>query len=228
MALIQLTNVAKTYQMGEVKVTALQDANLEIAKGEAIVILGPSGSGKSTMMNMIGCLDTPTHGKVFLDSKNIAKLGESALASLRGKKIGFVFQTFNLIPNLTAVENVALPIELQGGDSHAAKARAIDVLKQVELGHRLTHYPSQLSGGERQRVAIARALANDPEVILADEPTGNLDSKTGQKIMKLLGDLSRKDGKTVIIVTHDKSLINFGKRVVQLKDGKIERIRKVK
>jgi len=228
MALIQLSEVSKTYRMGEFKVRALQDANLEVDAGESIVIFGPSGSGKSTMMHLIGCLDTPTKGKVLLDNKNISRLSESSLASLRGKKIGFVFQTFNLIPNLTAVENVALPIELQDGDSYFAKKRAIEVLKQVDLGHRLKHYPSQMSGGERQRVAIARALANDPEVILADEPTGNLDSKTGKMIMSLLLNLSRKKGKTVIIVTHDKSLKNFGKKVVQLMDGKIKNVTKVK
>ena len=226
MTLIQLANASKTYRMGEVKVNALQDADLEIKKGEAIVIIGPSGSGKSTMMNLIGCLDTPTSGRVDLDSKDISRMSESRLASLRGKKIGFIFQTFNLIPNLTAAENVALPIELQGGDSAVAKARAMELLRKVDLGNRAHHRPSQLSGGERQRVAIARSLANDPEVILADEPTGNLDSKTGKKIMALLTDLNRKEGKTLIIVTHDKDLKTHGDRVVYLKDGKIERISK--
>jgi putative ABC transport system ATP-binding protein len=220
MALIQLTQASKTYQMGEVKVTALQDADLKIKSGESIIILGPSGSGKSTMMNLIGCLDTPSKGKVFLDGKNISKMSESQLAILRGKKIGFIFQTFNLIPNLTATENVALPIEIQGVDSHRAKKRATELLKQVGLKSRASHRPAQMSGGERQRVAIARALANDPDVILADEPTGNLDSKTGKKIMEVLEDLHKK-GKTIIIVTHDKSLKRPNTRIVQLKDGKI-------
>ena len=228
MTLIQLSEVSKTYRMGDVKVHALQETNLEIDKGEVIVILGASGSGKSTMMNLVGCLDTPTKGKIFLDEKNIARLSESKLASLRGKKIGFVFQTFNLIPNLTAVENVALPIELQGADSYSAKKRAVDLLKKVDLGHRIKHYPSQLSGGERQRVAIARALANDPEVILADEPTGNLDSKTGMKIITMLIGLSHKEGKTVIIVTHDKNLKKLGRKIVYLKDGRIEKVVNVK
>ena len=220
MAVIQLTQASKTYRMGEVKVTALQDADLKIKSGESIVILGPSGSGKSTMMNLIGCLDTPSKGKVFLDGKNISKMSESELAILRGKKIGFIFQTFNLIPNLTATENVALPIEIQGTDSYLAKKRASKLLEQVGLKSRANHRPAQMSGGERQRVAIARALANDPDVILADEPTGNLDSKTGKKIMEVLEDLHKK-GKTIIIVTHDKSLKRKNTRIVQLKDGKI-------
>ena len=220
MTLIQLTQASKTYQMGEVKVTALQDADLKIKSGESIIILGPSGSGKSTMMNLIGCLDTPSKGKVFLDGKNISRMSESQLAILRGKKIGFIFQTFNLIPNLTATENVALPIEIQGTDSYLAKKRASKLLEQVGLKSRANHRPAQMSGGERQRVAIARALANDPDVILADEPTGNLDSKTGKKIMEVLEDLHKK-GKTIIIVTHDKSLKRKNTRIVQLKDGKI-------
>jgi len=221
MALIQLEQASKTYQMGEVKVTALQDANLKIKSGESILILGPSGSGKSTMMNLIGCLDTPSKGKVLLDGKNISRMSESELAILRGKKIGFIFQTFNLIPNLTATENVALPIEIQGTDSYTAKKRATKLLDQVGLKDRANHRPAQMSGGERQRVAIARALANDPDVILADEPTGNLDSKTGKKIMEVLEDLHKK-GKTIIIVTHDKSLKRQNTRIVQLKDGKIK------
>lgn len=224
MALIELVSVSKTYQMDEVKVKALEDVSLKIKRGESIVVLGPSGSGKSTMMNMIGCLDVPSRGKVFLDSKNISRLDESSLANLRGKKIGFVFQTFNLINNLTAIDNVALPMELQDVETFEARQRAKDILKLVDLGNRMEHYPTQMSGGERQRVAVARALANDPEVILADEPTGNLDSKTGVKIMALLKNLNRKQGKTIIVVTHDKNMAKFGKKIVYLKDGRVEKV----
>jgi putative ABC transport system ATP-binding protein len=176
------------------------------------------------MMNMIGCLDVPSKGKVLLENKSIKRMNESELASLRGKKIGFVFQTFNLIPNLTALDNVSLPLELQEVDVISARKRAKELLNLVDLGHRVKHYPTQLSGGERQRVAVARALANNPDVILADEPTGNLDSKTGAKIMSLLGELNKKEGKTLIVVTHDHAMTKYGKKVVYLKDGRIEKV----
>lgn len=226
MSIIKLEDVSKVYPMGQTKVEAMKSVDLTIIDGESVIIHGPSGSGKSTMMNMIGCLDVPTRGKIFLDGKNISRLGESALASLRGKKIGFIFQTFNLIPNLTALENVALPIELQGTSTLSAQKKAKKHLDDVGLGDRVKHYPTQMSGGERQRVAVARALANDPEVILADEPTGNLDTKTGKKIMSLLGGLNRKHGKTLIIVTHDRALTKYGDRVVHIRDGKIEKVTK--
>jgi len=185
--------------------------------------MGPSGSGKSTAMNLVGSLDLATQGDIFLDGTDIEFLDESDLAQLRGKKIGFIFQQFNLIPNLTAKENIMLPMMFQGTHSSEREARAEKLLKMVELGDRMDHYPGQLSGGQQQRVAIARALANDPEVILADEPTGNLDTKTGEMVMAFLEDLNRK-GKTVIMVTHDPKLAHeHAKIIYQIKDGKVEK-----
>ncbi len=218
---LHLQEVWKTYQMGETKVHALQGLNLKIKHNEFVIIMGPSGSGKSTAVNMIGCLDTPTKGKVWLENKDIGRLTESQLAQVRGRKIGFVFQTFNLIPTLTALENVTLPMMFQGGDPELHKQRGEDLLNRVELGDRMHHLPSQLSGGQQQRVAVARALANDPEVILADEPTGNLDSKTGKKIISLLETLHKKEKKTIVMVTHDPVLRRMGTRSIILKDGKI-------
>lgn len=217
---IQLEDVWKIYQMDSVQVPALRGIHLDVKKGEFLVILGPSGSGKSTLLNMIGSLDLPTKGKIFLDGRNIAKLPESDLAQLRGRKIGFVFQVFNLIPSLSALENVGLPMIFQGVSSDERIKKAGDLLKKVNLGHRLTHLPSELSGGERQRVAIARALVNDPEVILADEPTGNLDSKSGKEIVEMLRNFN-KEGKTVIMITHERSLARYADRVCLLKDGQI-------
>jgi putative ABC transport system ATP-binding protein len=205
-------------------VQALRGIDLEIARGEFLAIAGASGSGKSTMMNLIGCLDLPSKGKIRLDGTDIATLRESQLAQIRGQKIGFVFQQFNLIPTLTALENVMLPLEFQDVDSGKAREIALELLKLVGLGDRVHHLPSQLSGGQQQRVAIARALAVDPDIILADEPTGNLDSKTGEFVMNLLADIHRKDTKTIILVTHDFYLVKRAERVVYLKDGKIERI----
>jgi len=222
--IIKLENVWKVYRMGEVEVPALRGVNLEIGKGEFLAIAGASGSGKSTMMNIVGCLDLPTKGEVYLDGDNIAGFRESRLAQTRGRKIGFVFQQFNLIPTLNALENVTLPLAFQDADDSAANKKATGLLNQVGLGKRVHHLPSQLSGGEMQRVAIARALAVDPEIILADEPTGNLDSKTGEFIIDFLRKIHREDGKTIIMVTHDIHLTKHADRVVYLKDGRVERI----
>lgn len=209
--------------MGEVKVDALRGLNLDIKTGEFIAVMGPSGSGKSTALNAIGCLDVPTKGKIYLDGHDISKLSESDLAQIRGRKIGFVFQQFNLIPTLTAIENVMLPMTFQGKTKEYRLERGEFLLKLVGLGDRMHHRPSELSGGQQQRVAIARALSNDPEVILADEPTGNLDQKTGREIMGLLADLHEKEGKTIIMVTHDKNVAQHAGRIELLTDGKIKR-----
>jgi len=222
--IIKLKDVWKVYQMGEVTVPALSGINLEIKKGEFVAIAGPSGSGKSTMMNLVGCLDLPTKGTVYLDGEDIAKFDESRLAQTRGQKIGFVFQQFNLIPTLTALGNVMLPLEFQDTETSIAKKKASELLTLVGLGDRQHHLPSQLSGGQMQRVAIARALAVDPEIILADEPTGNLDSKTGRFILDFFNKIHKKDGKTIIIITHDPHLVHYAERIVSLKDGKIEKI----
>jgi putative ABC transport system ATP-binding protein len=195
---------------------------LDIKKGDFVAIVGPSGSGKSTMMNLVGALDLASKGDIFLDGMNIEHLPESDLAQIRGKKIGFVFQTFNLIPTLTALENVMLPMMFQNVNKAEREERATKLLEKVKLGHRLNHLPGELSGGERQRVAIARALANNPEVILADEPTGNLDSKTGEEILEMFINLN-KEGKTIIMVTHDKELAKKARHIVRLKDGRIEK-----
>ncbi len=220
-AIIKLDNVWKIYEMGDVEVKALQGMSLEVKEGEFVAIMGPSGSGKSTAVNMIGCLDVPTRGKILLDGHDISKLSESDLAQIRGKKIGFIFQQFNLIPTLTALENVALPIVFQSIDREKRTKKATELLQIVELGDRMEHNPTELSGGQQQRVAIARALANDPEVILADEPTGNLDSSTGETVMSFLQKLNRKDGKTIIMVTHDSNVAKHADRIEFLKDGKI-------
>ena len=219
--IIELKNLSKHYEMGENIVKALDGIDVKIKKGDFIAIVGPSGSGKSTMMNMIGALDLATEGEIFLDDEDIENLEESELAQIRGRKIGFVFQTFNLIPTLTALENVMLPMTFQGLGGEEKLERAEKILKKVGLEHRKNHFSNELSGGEMQRVAIARALANNPEVILADEPTGNLDSKTGKEIMKIFTDLNKK-GKTIILVTHDLDLTKYATKVLKLRDGKIE------
>jgi putative ABC transport system ATP-binding protein len=219
-AVIRLQNVWKIYQMGEVEVPALRGIDLEIHQGRFVSIQGPSGSGKSTMMNMVGCLDIPTKGNIYLDDKNIAHLSESELAQIRGKKIGFIFQQFNLIPTLSALENIMLPMTFQDVPRAERSERAKKLLEMVELGERIHHKPNELSGGQQQRVAIARSLCNDPEVILADEPTGNLDTKTGCIIMDFLVKLQKK-GKTIVMVTHDQTLSKYATRVVHLHDGKI-------
>jgi putative ABC transport system ATP-binding protein len=218
--IIKLENVSKIYSTGSVSVEAVKDINLEIKKGDFLVIIGPSGSGKSTMMNMIGSLDIPTSGKIFLDNEDIARMDESELAVLRGKKIGFVFQTFNLLPTLSALDNVALANMFQGNDRETSRKLAKIILEKVGLGLRIKHKPSELSGGEKQRVAIARALINNPEVILADEPTGNLDTKTGNEIINMLKQLN-KEGKTVIIITHNDKIAKEAKKVIKIRDGGI-------
>lgn len=220
--IIELKNLSKHYEMGENIVKALDGIDVKIKKGDFIAIVGPSGSGKSTMMNMIGALDLATEGEIFLDDEDIENLEESELAQIRGRKIGFVFQTFNLIPTLTAMENIMLPMTFQEVGREEKLERAEEILKKVGLEHRKNHFPNELSGGEMQRVAIARALANNPEVILADEPTGNLDSKTGKEIMKIFTDLNKK-GKTIILVTHDLDLTKYATKVLKLRDGKIEK-----
>lgn len=222
--LLNLRNVWKTYQMGEVTFDALRDVNLTIDKGEFVVILGPSGSGKSTMMNLIGCLDLPSRGIVELNSRDISTLGESELAQIRGQMIGFIFQQFNLIPTLNTIENVMLPLEFQEADPAFARKRAEELLAVVGLSEKKNNLPSQLSGGQRQRVAIARSLAVNPKVILADEPTGNLDSKTGSYILEFLSGLHKREGTTIIIVTHDLKPVQYADRVVHIKDGMVEKI----
>ena len=225
--IIELAHTNKTYKMGDSEVHALSDIDLKIERGDFLAIVGPSGSGKSTMMNLIGALDFASKGDIFLDGQNIEHLDESSLAQIRGRKIGFVFQTFNLIPTLTAIENIALPMIFQGLNKEERVEKSEKILNQVKLTHRKNHFPNELSGGERQRVAIGRALANNPEVILADEPTGNLDSKTGSEIMGLFTELNKK-GKTIILVTHDLDLIRHAKKVLKIRDGRIVQQRKVK
>lgn len=219
--IIKLLQVWKTYKMGDVEVNALMGLNLEVRDGEFLAIQGPSGSGKSTAMNLIGCLDIPTKGTIFLEDQDISKLSESDLAQIRGKKIGFIFQQFNLINTLSAIENVTLPLIFQGIPARIREKRAIDLLTKVGLADRMHHRPKELSGGQQQRVAIARALSVNPEVILADEPTGNLDSKTGGTVLDFLRELNEKDKKTIVMVTHDDNLARQAKRIEYLKDGQI-------
>jgi len=219
--LIRIDGVWKKYEMGKAEpLVVLKNIKLDIKKGEFIAITGASGSGKSTMVNIVGALDMPSFGEVYLDNKDIAKMDESSLAFLRGKTIGFIFQQFNLIPTLNALQNVMLPMEMVDIAEAEAEERATALLKILGLGDRLNHKPNELSGGQQQRVAIARALANDPEVILADEPTGNLDSNIGKFIMDFLGKLN-KQGKTIVLITHDISLVRYAKRIIYLKDGRI-------
>lgn len=220
-AVIELNHVSKSYKMDEVEVQALKGVNLKISRKEFVAVMGPSGSGKSTLLHIIGCLDRPTEGKIFLDGIDISELNDSELARVRGNKIGFVFQFFNLYPTLTASENVELPMMIVEKDKNERKRRALELLEAVGMEKRAEHLPSQLSGGERQRVAIARALANDPPLILADEPTGNLDSKAGKEIMVLLNKLQETD-KTVVMVTHEQHITKYAERIIRLKDGIVE------
>lgn len=219
--LIAFQNVWKTYQMGEVQVNALKNVSVKLGKGEFAAIIGPSGSGKSTMMNLVGCLDMPSQGKIFLKGRDISRLSESDLAALRGRTIGFVFQQYNLIPGMTALENVLLPLEIQEIEDRIAEKRAKELLDLVGLSDKMQNKPTQLSGGQQQRVSIARALACDPEIILADEPTGALDSITGQEVISILYRLWKEKGKTVVMVTHDMHLAGFASRHIQLKDGEM-------
>jgi len=218
--IIKLQNVCKNYQMGNSVIKAACKINLAIKKGDFIAIVGPSGSGKSTMMNLVGALDLASEGEIFLDGQDIEHLEESDLAQIRGRKIGFIFQTFNLIPTLTALGNVMLPMMFQDYTEDERQERGRKLLKDLGMENRLEHLPAELSGGERQRVAIARALANDPEVILADEPTGNLDSKTGNDVMEILKNLN-KQGKTIIMVTHDMEKAKMANKIIKLRDGGI-------
>ncbi len=225
-SLIRLQDVAKYYHMGDNIVKAVDGIDISIKEGDFVAIMGPSGSGKSTAMNLVGSLDLASRGNIYLGNINIEHMGESDLAQIRGKKIGFIFQQFNLIPNLTAVENVALPMLFQGVPEYERLEKAAKLLYMVDLGDRLDHYPNQLSGGQQQRVAIARALANDPDIILADEPTGNLDTKSGENVMDFLENLNKK-GKTIIMVTHDPNLAKEHARIIYwLKDGRVEKLTK--
>lgn len=219
--IIKLENIWKIYQLGKVELPALRGVDLEIAPGGFVSIMGPSGSGKSTLLNMIGALDFPTKGKVYLKGKDISLFSEDELSQLRGRTIGFVFQEFNILPNLTALENVMLPMVFQGVLSEERKKRAKELLISVGLEDRIFHQPDELSVGERQRVAIARAFANDPEMVIADEPTGNLDSITGKKIMEILTDFHKKEGKTIVVVTHDSHIADYSEQIVNIKDGQI-------
>ena len=227
MPVITLENVRKVYQLGETEVEALRGSDAEIEKGEFVAIMGPSGSGKSTLMNMVGALDVPTSGEVTVGEEKIAEMSQDELALLRSRKIGFVFQEFNLINSMNAWQNVALPMVFRGKSKKERKERAIKLLEDVGLGDRTEHLPSELSGGQRQRVSIARSLANDPEIILADEPTGNLDTDTGGKIMDLLTDLNN-EGKTIIMVTHDPNDAEYADRTIQIIDGVTDPDKEVK
>ena len=220
-ALIDIKDVTKTYQMGaETTVRALDGVSVAIEQGDYVAIMGPSGSGKSTLMNLIGCLDTPSSGSYQLNGREIAAMGDDDLAQIRNKEIGFIFQTFNLLPRADAVQNVELPLVYSGLARRERKERAIQALESVGLGERKHHRPNEMSGGQRQRVAIARALVNRPSILLADEPTGNLDSKTGEEILALMDDLHAK-GNTIILVTHEDELAQHAARVIRLRDGKI-------
>ncbi len=220
-SIIKLDNVWKIYQLGEMQLPILKGISLDINRGAFVVILGPSGSGKSTMLNMVGCLDLPTKGQIFLDNQDIAKMSEDELAQVRGRKIGFIFQQFNLLHNLSALENVMIPMVFQGKSEKERTERAKSLLISLGLEDRMNHKPTELSGGEQQRIAIARALSNDPEIIVADEPTGNLDSGTGKKIMEILINLHKNEGKTIIVVTHDPTIANYSSQVVHIKDGQL-------
>ena len=221
---VRVTNVTKTFKLGKIDVRALKGIDLEITKGDYISIMGPSGSGKSTLFNMIGGLDKPSSGKVFIDEVDIAQLDAYELAWLRCRKIGYIFQTFNIIQVMTALENVTLPMIFAGLNNDAAVEKGMQLLDLVGLGDRFSHKPFELSGGQQQRVAVARALANDPTIILADEPTGNLDLTTGEEIIALLKRLSQERGVTVISATHDFKMLNVSDRVIWIRDGRVDKI----
>lgn len=219
--LIKITNIKRNFQLGEETIYVLKGIDLQINKGEYVALMGPSGSGKSTLMNLLGCLDTPTSGTYILNNKDVSKMHDDDLAEIRNKEIGFVFQTFNLLPRTTALDNVALPMVYAGFSKSDRNKRATEVLTQVGLADRMDHQPNQLSGGQRQRVAVARALVNNPSIILADEPTGNLDSKTSVEIMALFNEIHNQ-GNTVILVTHEEDIAKYAKRIIRLRDGMIE------
>jgi len=222
MALIEVRDLWKTYVMGSEEIHALRGVSIQIERGEYVAIMGPSGSGKSTLMNLIGCLDTPTKGSYLLNEKQVGQMNDNELAQIRNEEIGFVFQTFNLLPRASALQNVELPL-VYGGVAHRDRqARAKAALEKVELGSRMTHKPNELSGGQRQRVAIARALVNNPSILLADEPTGNLDSKTGSEIMALFARLHQA-GNTIVLVTHEADIAAFAHRTIHLRDGQVEK-----
>jgi putative ABC transport system ATP-binding protein len=219
--LIEIHDITKIYRMGDVEVHALRGVSLQIYGGELLSIMGPSGSGKSTMMNMLGCLDQPTSGEYLLDGVDVGALSDNALAEIRNSKIGFVFQTFNLLPRTTALQNVELPLIYRGASGRARRKRAVESLEMVGLGDRIHHRPNELSGGQQQRVAIARALVTEPDIILADEPTGNLDSRSGAEITAIFQQLNREVGITIIFVTHDPEIAAHTRRIVRLLDGKV-------
>ena len=219
--LIHIQNISKVYEMGGEQVFALRDISLDIYPNEYVALMGPSGSGKSTLMNILGCLDTPSTGIYTFKGLDVNEMTDNDLAEIRNREIGFVFQTFNLLPKATAVKNIELPLIYSGVSSAERKSRAIKVLQDVGLGERLTHKPNELSGGQRQRVAVARALVTNPSIILADEPTGNLDTKTGIEIMKLFRDLWL-NGNTVILVTHEEDVARYAQRIIRIRDGKVE------
>ena len=221
MILLEFKNIGKKYKIGTEEINALDRIDLKINKGEYVALMGPSGSGKSTLMNIIGCLDTPSYGEYFLNGKEVSKMSDNELAEIRNKEIGFIFQTFNLIPRSNALDNVALPLVYAGIKKEERIKRAKKTLGDVGLGDRITHKPNELSGGQRQRVAVARALVNNPSIILADEPTGNLDSKTSEEIMILFKEIHNA-GNTIIVVTHEEEIAQHALRIVRIKDGRIE------
>ena len=219
-ALIEIRDLVKVYEMGDVQVRALDGVSVEVEKGEFVAVMGPSGSGKSTLMNLIGCLDTPTSGTYSLNRSEVSRLDDDELARIRNREIGFVFQTFNLLSRTSALENVEVPLVYAGVPRAERKRRAQETLQMVGLGDRMHHQPNELSGGQRQRVAVARALVNGPSLLLADEPTGNLDSRTGEEIMVLFDELNAK-GNTIVLVTHEEDIARHARRVIRLRDGKV-------
>ncbi len=220
---VRAENLTKIYRMGTVEVHALRGLSIRIRRGEVVAIMGPSGSGKSTLMNILGCLDRPTSGEYYLDGERVSELSDDQLADIRNRKVGFIFQSFNLLPRATALANVELPLRY-AGMTRGRKERAAEALRAVGLGDRLHHRPNELSGGQQQRVAIARALVNDPAIVMADEPTGNLDTKSGEEVMELLLNLNKERGTTLIIVTHDPEIAAFTQRAIHIRDGMVEKV----